>query len=95
MDTSSTGAACPNWVSKKTVDREIPMMFLGRTYFPIDPPAALEPVANALPLTQLNEALRGTINHVAGPVDRWQEWAVLTAWTVVGFAVSARLFRWQ
>ena len=35
-----------------------PMIFLGGSYFPLDPPQALVPVINVIPLTHLNDALR-------------------------------------
>jgi len=72
-----------------------PMLFLGRSYFPIDPSPALRPVVEFVPLTHLNDALREIINHGGGPGDLWVSWAVLAAWAVGGFLVSMRLFRWQ
>lgn len=72
-----------------------PMIFLGRSYFPLDPPPAVAPVVNAIPLTHLNDALREVVNHGGGLGDLWLSWAVLAAWVVGGFVVSVRLFRWQ
>jgi len=72
-----------------------PMMFLGRSYFPLDPPTALVPVVEAIPLTHLNDALREVVNHGGGPGELWLSWAVLAAWIVGGFLLSVRLFRWQ
>ena len=72
-----------------------PMLFLGGSYFPLDPPVALVPIVNALPLTYLNHALRELVNHGGGPGDLWLDWVVLAAWAIGGFLLSMRLFRWQ
>lgn len=72
-----------------------PMIFLGRSYFPLDPPPALAPLINAIPLTHLNDALREIVNHNGDLGDLWVSWAALAAWVVGGFVVSVRLFRWQ
>jgi ABC-2 type transport system permease protein len=72
-----------------------PMIFLGGSYFPLDPPPVLEPLVNAIPLTHLNDALREVVNHGGGLGDLWLSWAVLAAWIGGGFLVSIRLFRWQ
>lgn len=72
-----------------------PMIFLGRSYFPIDPPPALAPVVEAIPLTHLNDALREVVNRGGDLGDLWLSWAILAAWAVAGMAVSVRLFRWQ
>jgi len=72
-----------------------PMLFLGGSYFPVDPSPILAPVVNAVPLTHLNDALREVINRGGGPADLWVSWLVLLAWAGCGFLVSLRLFRWQ
>ncbi len=72
-----------------------PMIFLGGSYFPLEPPAAVAPLVNAIPLTYLNDALREVVNHSGGPGDLWPSWAALAAWIVGGFVLSVRLFRWQ
>lgn len=72
-----------------------PMLFLGRSYFPIDPSPALAPVVQMVPLTHLNDALREIINHGAGPGDVWVSWLVLFAWAAGGYLLSMRVFQWQ
>jgi ABC-2 type transport system permease protein len=72
-----------------------PMLFLGRSYFPIDPSPALKPVVEFVPLTHLNDALREIINHGGPPSDLWVSWVVLLAWAAGGYLVSMRVFRWQ
>jgi ABC-2 type transport system permease protein len=71
------------------------MMFLGGSYFPMDPPSFLRPLVQAIPLTHLNDALRQIVNHGGGWDGFGLDWIILLAWAAVGFAVSARLFRWQ
>ncbi len=72
-----------------------PMLFLGRSYFPLDPPAALMPVVNAVPLTYLNDALREIVNRGSGLNNLWLDWLVLAAWIAGGYLLAIRLFRWQ
>lgn len=72
-----------------------PMMFLGGSYFPTtSAPAFLAPVINAMPLTYLNDALRGIINNGAGLAATQTDLLVLAAWMVVALIVSIRAFRW-
>ena len=72
-----------------------PMMFLGGSYFPTtSAPAFLAPVIQAMPLTYLNEALRGIINNGAGLAAIQSDVLVLAAWMVVALIVSIRAFRW-
>jgi ABC-2 type transport system permease protein len=72
-----------------------PMIFLGRSYFSLDPPPAVAPLVNVIPLTHLNDALREVVNHSGNLGDLWLSWTALAAWVVGGFVVSIRLFRWQ
>jgi ABC-2 type transport system permease protein len=72
-----------------------PMLFLGKSYFPLDTPPALTPLVNAIPLTHLNNALREVVNGSGDLGDLWVAWAVLVAWIVIGFSASVRAFRWQ
>lgn len=72
-----------------------PMIFLGRSYFPLETPPALAPLVNAIPLTHLNDALREVVNQGGGLGDLWLSWLILAAWAAGGFGLSMRLFRWQ
>lgn len=58
-------------------------------------PDAMQPVIQALPLTALNDALRGVMLDGAGMMAVAGEVAILTVWTVVAFFAALRLFRWQ
>jgi ABC-2 type transport system permease protein len=72
-----------------------PMIFLGGSYFSMDPPPSVAPLVKAIPLTHLNDALREVVNHGGGLGDLGVSWAALAAWIAGGFVVSVRLFRWQ
>lgn len=58
-------------------------------------PAALQPAIQVLPLTALNDALRGVMLDGAGLAALAGELAILTAWAAVSFAVALKIFRWQ
>ncbi len=73
----------------------LPMIFLGGSYFPLDPPPALTPLVQAIPLTHLNDALREVVNGNGELGDLWISWAALGAWILIGFTASVRAFRWQ
>ena len=57
-------------------------------------PDAVHPLLRALPLTALNDALRGVMLEGAPLVAYPLELSVLAIWTVVPFALALRLFRW-
>jgi ABC-type multidrug transport system permease subunit len=57
-------------------------------------PEQLHPLLRALPLTALNDALRVGMIDGAGLVEVLPELGVLTAWSVVSFALALRIFRW-
>ena len=53
-----------------------------------------QPIISALPLTALNDALRAVINDGAGFAAIAFPVAVMSAWTVICFAIGSKLFRW-
>lgn len=74
----------------------LPMFVLSGVFFPSSRyPDALQPVIQALPLTALNNALRGVYNDGLSVVDMPVSIAVLAAWGLVSFALALRAFRWQ
>ncbi|HSN86153.1 MAG TPA: ABC transporter permease [Thermoanaerobaculia bacterium] len=74
----------------------LPMWVLSGVFFSSERfPEAVQPVINALPLTALNQALRGVINEGLGPAGILPQLAVLAAWGVVSFAVALKIFRWK
>ncbi len=58
-------------------------------------PDVLHPVLRLLPLTGLNDALRGIMLEGQSIWQQGPEIALLIAWFVVCFAVALRIFRWE
>ncbi len=73
----------------------LPMMFLGGSYFPVDPPALLKPLVEILPLTHLNRAFRQIMLNGAGLDTLLVDLAVLLAMGVFLLAFSIRSFKWS
>jgi len=57
-------------------------------------PEVMQPFVQALPLTALNDALRGVMNDGESLAAVWRELAVLGVWGGVAFTAALRLFRW-
>jgi ABC-2 type transport system permease protein len=75
---------------------QFPLMFLSGTFFPIDAmPPVLQGVARALPLTYLSDGLRQAMVGGTPFSPLWLCFAVLIAFLLVCFVISARFFRWQ
>src|SRR5262249_55142377 len=73
----------------------LPMWLCSGVFFSSDRfPAAVQPLIQALPLTQLVSALRRVILEGAGVVDVGPSLLILGAWAVVTFALALRYFRW-
>ena len=74
----------------------MPMWLLSGTFFSYERfPEALHPVIKLLPLTALNDALRGIANEGAGLVEVLPQVGILGAWGLVAFGLGVRLFRWR
>lgn len=72
----------------------LPQLFLSGVFFSRDAvPAFLKPVADYLPLTFLNDALRGIATTGATLADVGGELIGLGVWAVVSFILAYRLFR--
>lgn len=73
-----------------------PMMFLGGSYFPTDSaPGFMKALANAMPLTYLNDALREIVNNGSGLAALETNYLVMAGWIIVSLLISTRLFRWD
>ena len=55
----------------------------------------MQPFVQALPLTALNDALRGVMLEGTRLGPLLPEIAVLAAWGAVSFLLALKLFRWQ
>lgn len=74
----------------------VPMWLLSGVFFSSERfPKAAQPVIQALPLTALNNALRGVMLEGRGVVGVAGELAILAVWGIVAFAVALKIFRWQ
>jgi ABC-type polysaccharide/polyol phosphate export permease len=58
-------------------------------------PEAVQPFVQALPLTAVNDALRGIMLDGTSLAGLAPELAITAAWAVVSFVVALALFRWQ
>ena len=74
----------------------MPMWLLSGVFFSSERfPDAVQPFIHALPLTALNEALRGIMNEAEGLGGVLPELGIIAAWGIVSFAVALKFFRWK
>lgn len=74
----------------------LPMWLLSGIFFaPERFPDFMQPLVQALPLTQLNYALRAVILEGAGLLSQSWRLLVLAAWGGVSFVLALRWFRWN
>lgn len=74
----------------------LPQFLLSGTFFPTDVfPSWLQPVANNLPLSFLNTALRKIANDGATLDQVLPSLLGLAAWGVVAYLAAARTFKWE
>ena len=74
----------------------LPMWMLCGTFFSAKRfPDYLQPLIQALPLTQLNEALREVMLEGASLAGVASRLAILAGWAVVSFALALKWFRWR
>ncbi len=74
----------------------LPMLFLSGVFFPRDAmPELLLNVTQFMPLTYVNEALRGVMNEGATLVDLGPQLLGMGVWAVITFAVAVWLFKWE
>jgi ABC-type multidrug transport system permease subunit len=74
----------------------LPMWVLSGVFFSSERfPDAVQPWINALPLTALNQALRGIMTEARTLPEIAGQLAILVLWGVVSFAVALKIFRWR
>jgi ABC-2 type transport system permease protein len=74
----------------------VPMWVFSGVFFASENfPDTMQPFIKALPLTALNQALRGVMIDGTGLTVLWTQVAILVAWMVVSFTAALRLFRWR
>jgi ABC-type multidrug transport system permease subunit len=74
----------------------LPMYVFSGVFFSSERfPAAIQPVIKALPLTALNDALRGVMSDGESLTAQTIRVSILVAWGAVSFVLALRWFRWQ
>jgi ABC-type multidrug transport system permease subunit len=74
----------------------VPMWLCSGVFFSYERfPDAAKPYIRALPLTALNDALRGVMNDAMTAQQLAPQLINLTLWTVVSYVVALKIFRWQ
>jgi ABC-2 type transport system permease protein len=74
----------------------VPMWLCSGVFFSYERfPDAAKPFIRALPLTALNDALRGVMNDAMTARQLAPQLINLTLWTVVSYTVALKIFRWQ
>jgi ABC-2 type transport system permease protein len=74
----------------------VPMWIFSGIFFSTERfPANMQPFVQALPLTALNDALRGVMLEGNGLMVVMPELALLAAWGTVSFIIALKIFRWQ
>jgi len=74
----------------------LPQFLLGGTFFPAEAfPKWLQPISASLPLTHLNEALRGIAFEGLNLWDVRMEIAILLLWGLAAYLIAVRLFKWE
>lgn len=74
----------------------LPQFLLSGTFFPTDNlPTWLQPVANNLPLSYFNIAIRKVTTEGGSIIDTWPYMLGLLAWGAVMYLLAARTFKWQ
>jgi ABC-2 type transport system permease protein len=74
----------------------VPMWLLSGVFFSSERfPDAVQPLINLLPLTALNQALRGIITGGQGLPAIAPQLAILAGWGIASFAVALKIFRWR
>ncbi len=74
----------------------LPMWLLSGTFFSYERfPEVVRPFIQLLPLTAINDGLRGIINYGSSLSAVGMPVLILTAWTVICFTIALKIFRWQ
>jgi ABC-2 type transport system permease protein len=74
----------------------LPQFLIGGTFFSIDVfPKWLQWIAQAMPLTHLNNALRAVAFEGSNLWDQRWEIGILLLWGIVVYAISIKVFKWE
>ncbi|ADV61482.1 ABC-2 type transporter [Isosphaera pallida ATCC 43644] len=73
----------------------LPMWMFSGIFFSYERfPEVIHPFIQALPMTQMLDALRAVLLEGAGWAVIWPSVAILMAWGVIPFVVAVRIFKW-
>ena len=74
----------------------LPQFLLSGTFFSIDNfPNWLQPIARALPLTYMNDAMRKVAFEGVPLTALWMDIAVMLLWGVIVYVAAGRAFKWE
>ena len=74
----------------------LPMYILSGVFFSSEKfPEVMQPFIQMLPLTAMNDALRGVMLDGKGLPELWAELVVLGVWGIIPFVVALKIFRWR
>jgi ABC-type multidrug transport system permease subunit len=74
----------------------LPMWILSGVFFSSERfPEVVQPVINLLPLTALNQLLRGIMLEGQSLALLWPQMAILAAYGAITFLIALRIFRWR
>jgi ABC-type polysaccharide/polyol phosphate export permease len=74
----------------------LPMYIVSGVFFSSERfPELVQPIINVLPLTAMNNALRGVMLEGKSLTELGFELSVLAVWGFIPFAVALKIFRWR
>jgi ABC-2 type transport system permease protein len=74
----------------------LPMWIFSGVFFSSERfPAEVQPIINLLPLTALNQLMRGIILEGKSVVALWPQATILAGYATTSFAIALRIFRWR
>lgn len=74
----------------------LPQFLLSGTFFPTDSlPGWVQPIANNLPLSYFNIAVRKITTEGGSLIDTWPYLLGLLAWGIVMYLLAAKTFKWE
>jgi ABC-type multidrug transport system permease subunit len=74
----------------------LPMWIASGVFFSSERfPEVMQPIIQLLPLTLLNNALRGVMLEGDSLIALWRPLLILVVWGAVCFAIAFRIFRWK
>ena len=83
-------------ITTSVVRRLSVLMFLGGLFFPINiMPDFLKTIANALPATNLNDAMRMIMLQGVAISEVGKELLIVGGWTIGCLMIAIKFFRWE